>query len=151
VGARRAAAPIRKRRIKKAAEAGLADRADFQVATVQGFPGTGYDLVTMFDRLHDMGDPPGATRRALAPDGTWLLVEPFASGKVEENFTPVGRLCDNGSTFLCVLNALSREGGYALGAQAGPAAIRELTTKAEFTHFRQVAQTAFDLVYEIRP
>lgn len=72
-------------------------------------------------------------------------------GKVEENFTPVGRLCDNGSTFLCVPNALSREGGYALGAQAGPAAIRELTTKAEFAHFRQVVQTAFDLVYEIRP
>ena len=99
------------------------------MATAQTFTGTGYDLVTMFDCLHDMGDPLGAARRvreALAPDGTWLLVEPYAADRVEDNFNPVGRLYYTGSTFLCVPNALSQPGGYALGAQAGEAAIREV-------------------------
>ena len=80
---------------KKAAEAGVGDRVNFEVATAQTFAGTGYDLVTMFDALHDMGDPVGAARRireALAPDGTWLLVEPYAPDRVEETFTPVGRI-----------------------------------------------------------
>ncbi|WP_207549878.1 hypothetical protein [Thermostaphylospora chromogena] len=98
--------------------------------------------VTMFDCLHDMGDPLGAARRvreAPAPDGTWLLVEPFASDRVEENFTPVGRLFYSASTFLCVPNALSR-GGDALGAQAGEAAIREPATEAGFTRFRRSAR-----------
>ncbi|MEU4723470.1 class I SAM-dependent methyltransferase [Nonomuraea dietziae] len=139
---------------KGAAEAGLADRVSFEVATAQTFPGTGYDLVTMFDCLHDMGDPLGAARRvreALAQDGTWLLVEPFASDKVEENFNPVGRLYYSASTFLCVPNGLSQPGGYALGAQAGEAAIREVITDAGFTRFRRAAQTSFNAVYEIRP
>ena len=99
------------------------------MATAQTFTGTGYDLVTTFDCLHDMGDPVGAARRvreALAPDGTWLLVEPNAADAVEDNFNPVGRLYYAGSTFLCVPNALSQPGGYALGAQAGEAAIREV-------------------------
>lgn len=139
---------------KKAAESGLADRVTFEVATAQTFTGTGYDLVTMFDCLHDMGDPLGAARRvrrALAPDGTWLLVEPFAADRVEENFTPVGRLYYSASTFLCVPNGLSQEGGYALGAQAGEAAIRAVTAEAGFTRFRRAAQTPFNLVYEVRP
>ncbi|MEU4550119.1 class I SAM-dependent methyltransferase [Nonomuraea dietziae] len=139
---------------KGAAEAGLADRVSFEVATAQTFTGTGYDLVTMFDCLHDMGDPLGAARRvreALAQDGTWLLVEPFASDKVEENFNPVGRLYYSASTFLCVPNGLSQPGGYALGAQAGEAAIREVITDAGFTRFRRAAQTSFNAVYEIRP
>ena len=139
---------------KKAAEAGVSDRVSFEVATAQTFTGTGYDLVTMFDALHDMGDPVGAARRireALAPDGTWLLVEPFASDQVEDNFNPVGRLYYAGSTFLCVPNGLSQPGGYALGAQAGEAAIRQVVTEAGFTRFRRAAQTPFNLVYEIRP
>ncbi|MDP4507213.1 class I SAM-dependent methyltransferase [Nonomuraea turcica] len=138
---------------KKAAEAGLNDRVSFEVATAQTFTGTGYDLVTMFDCLHDMGDPLAAARRvreALAPDGTWLLVEPNASDKVEENFNPVGRLYYSGSTFLCVPNALSQPGGYALGAQAGEAAMRELIAEAGFSRFRRAAETPFNVVYEIR-
>ena len=138
---------------KNAAEAGVADRVTFEVATAQTFSGSDYDLVTTFDALHDMGDPVGAARRvheALAPDGTWLLVEPNASDIVEENLNPVGRLYYAGSTFLCVPNALSQPGGYALGAQAGEAAIRDVATKAGFTRFRCVARSPFNLVYEIR-
>ncbi|MFG1686389.1 class I SAM-dependent methyltransferase [Nonomuraea sp. NPDC049269] len=137
-----------------AAEAGVADRVDFEVATAHTFTGTDYDLVTMFDCLHDMGDPLGAARRvreALAPEGAWLLVEPYAADSVEDNFTPVGRLYYSGSTFLCVPNALSQPGGYALGAQAGEARIRELSREAGFTRFRRAAETPFNLVYEIRP
>jgi ubiquinone/menaquinone biosynthesis C-methylase UbiE len=139
---------------KRAAEAGVSDRVGFEVATAQGFSGTGYDLVTMFDCLHDMGDPVGAARRvreALAPDGVWLLVEPAAGDRVEDTFNPVGRLYYAGSTFLCVPNALSQEGGQALGAQAGEAAVREVAAQAGFTRFRRAAQSAFNLVYEIRP
>jgi SAM-dependent methyltransferase len=138
---------------KKAAEAGVSDRVDFEVATAQTFTGTGFDLVAMFDCLHDMGDPLTAARRvreALAPDGTWLLVEPYAADAVEDNFTPVGRLYYSGSTFLCVPNGLSQPGGYALGAQAGEAAIRRIVTDAGFTRFRRAAQTPFNLVYEVR-
>jgi 2-polyprenyl-3-methyl-5-hydroxy-6-metoxy-1,4-benzoquinol methylase len=139
---------------KKAAEAGVGDRVSFEVATAQTFTGSGYDLVTMFDALHDMGDPVGAARRvreALADEGTWLLVEPNASDVVEENFNPVGRLYYAGSTFLCVPNGLSQAGGYALGAQAGEAAIRDVVTAAGFTRFRRAAESPFNLVYEIRP
>jgi ubiquinone/menaquinone biosynthesis C-methylase UbiE len=139
---------------KKAADAGASDRVAFEVATAQTFTGTGYDLVTMFDCLHDMGDPVAAARRvreSLAPDGTWLLVEPAAGDAVEDNLNPVSRLYYNGSLFLCVPNALSQTGGYALGAQAGESAIREVAAEAGFTRFRQAARTAFNLVYEIRP
>jgi len=139
---------------KKAAEAGVGDRVNFEVATAQTFAGTGYDLVTMFDALHDMGDPVGAARRireALAPDGTWLLVEPYAPDRVEETFTPVGRMYYAGSTFLCVPNGLSQPGGYALGAQAGEAAVQQVVTEAGFTRFRRAAESPFNLVYEIRP
>jgi 2-polyprenyl-3-methyl-5-hydroxy-6-metoxy-1,4-benzoquinol methylase len=139
---------------KKAAEAGVSDRVAFEVATAQTFTGENYDLVTMFDALHDMGDPLGAAKRireALAPDGTWLLVEPYASDKIEENFNPVGRLYYNASVFLCTPNALSQPGGYALGTQAGEAAIRQVVTDAGFTRFRRVLQTPFNLVYEARP
>ncbi|MEJ8657427.1 MULTISPECIES: class I SAM-dependent methyltransferase [Streptomyces] len=139
---------------KKAAEAGSGDRVSFEVASAQTFSGTDYDLVMMFDCLHDLGDPLGAARRvrqALAPDGTWLLVEPYASDEVEENFNPVGRLYYSGSTFLCVPNGLSQPGGRALGAQAGEAAVRQVMADAGFTRFRRAARTAFNLVYEIRP
>ena len=98
--------------------------------------------------------PVGAARhvrKALAPDGTWLLVEPFAADRVEDNFNPVGRLYYSASVFLCVPNGLSQPGGYALGAQAGEAAIRQVTIDAGFTRFRRAAQTPFNLVYEVRP
>jgi ubiquinone/menaquinone biosynthesis C-methylase UbiE len=139
---------------KRAAEAGVGDRVTFEVATAQTFAGAGYDLVTMFDCLHDMGDPVGAARKvreSLAPDGTWLLVEPFTADALEDSFNPVGRAYFSASTFLCVPNGLSQSGGYALGAQAGEAAIRRVTEEAGFTRFRRAAQTAFNIVYEVRP
>jgi SAM-dependent methyltransferase len=139
---------------KQAADAGVAERVGFEVASAQTFSGGDFDLVTMFDCLHDMGDPAGAARRvreALAPDGTWLLVEPFAGDRLEDNLNPVGRLYYSGSTFLCVPNAMSQDGGQTLGAQAGEAAIRGIVTEAGFTRFRRVAESPFNLVYEIRP
>ncbi len=89
--------------------------------------------------------------QALAPDGTWLIVEPAAADDVAGNLNPVGRAYYSFSTLLCVPNALSQPGGYALGAQAGEAAIRQLVTDAGFTRFRRAAQTPFNLVYEVRP
>jgi SAM-dependent methyltransferase len=139
---------------KRAADAGVADRVGFEVASAQTFSGRGYDLVTTFDCLHDMGDPLGAARHvreALTPDGTWMIVEPAAGDRVEDNLNPVGRAYYGFSTFLCVPNGLSQPGGYALGAQAGEAAIRQVVTDAGFTRFRRAAETPFNLVYEVRP
>jgi ubiquinone/menaquinone biosynthesis C-methylase UbiE len=139
---------------KRAAEGGVTDRVTFEVASAQTFEGHGYDLAATFDSLHDMGDPLGAARHiraSLAPDGTWLIVEPAAHDKLEDNFNPVGRVYYNFSTFLCVPNAMSQTGGYALGAQAGEAAIRQVVTDAGFTQFRKVADTPFNNVYEARP
>src|SRR5580700_8745959 len=139
---------------KRAADAGVADRIGFEVASAAGFSGAGYDLAATFDCLHDMGDPLAAARhvrQALKPDGTWLVVEPYATDDVAGNLNPVGRVYYNASTQLCVPNALSQPGGYALGAQAGEAAIRQVTTEAGFTRFRRAAETPFNLVYEVRP
>jgi 2-polyprenyl-3-methyl-5-hydroxy-6-metoxy-1,4-benzoquinol methylase len=139
---------------KRAADAGVGERISFEVAAAQTFAGTGYDLVTTFDCLHDMGDPVGAAthiRQSLAPDGSWLIVEPFAGNEVTENLNPVGRVYYNFSTFLCVPSALSQPGGYSLGAQAGERAIGELVTRAGFTRFRRASETPFNIVYEARP
>jgi ubiquinone/menaquinone biosynthesis C-methylase UbiE len=139
---------------KRAGDAGVADRVSFEVATASEFSGTGYDLAATFDCLHDMGDPLGAARhvrQALAPDGTWLIVEPYAGDAITDNLNPIGRIYYNGSTLLCVPNAISQAGGYALGAQAGEAAIRQLVTDAGFTRFRRAAETPFNLIYEARP
>ena len=139
---------------KRAADAGVADRVTFEVATAQTFHGTGYDLVTSFDCLHDMGDPLGAARhvrQALAADGSWMIVEPMAADDPADNLNPVGRLYYSASTFLCLPNAKSQSGGYALGAQAGEAAIRQVATDAGFTRFARVAETPFNLVFEARP
>jgi ubiquinone/menaquinone biosynthesis C-methylase UbiE len=139
---------------KHAADAGVADRVRFETAAADQFSGTGYDLAATFDCLHDMGDPLAAARhirQALKPDGTWLVVEPAAADDVAGNLNPVGRVYYNASAQLCVPNALSQPGGYALGAQAGEAAIRELVTDAGFTRFRRAAETPFNLVYEARP
>jgi 2-polyprenyl-3-methyl-5-hydroxy-6-metoxy-1,4-benzoquinol methylase len=138
----------------RAREAGVADRVSFETAGAQDFGGGPFDLVTTFDALHDMGDPLGAARHvreSLAPDGTWMVVEPFAGDTVADNLNPVGRVFYSFSTFLCVPNALSQPGGYALGAQAGEPAIRRLATDAGFTRFARVAETPFNIVYEVRP
>jgi SAM-dependent methyltransferase len=138
----------------RAAEAGLGDRIRFEAAPADGFSGSGYDLVTTFDALHDMGDPVGAARHvreSLAPDGTWMLVEPMAGDKVEDNLNPVGRAYYGFSTLLCTPGSLSQPVGLALGTQAGPARIRDVTTAAGFTKFRTVAETPFNLVFEVRP
>ncbi|MCW2741817.1 MAG: Methyltransferase type 12 [Blastococcus sp.] len=139
---------------KRAADAGVADRVTFEVAGAQTFTGSGYDLVTTFDCLHDMGDPLSAARhirQALAPDGSWMIVEPFAQDDPSDNQNPVGRVYYNFSTFLCLPNAMSQSGGYTLGAQAGEAAIRRVVTDAGFTRFARVSETPFNIVYEARP
>ena len=139
---------------KRAGDAGVADRVNFEVAGAASFSGSGYDLAATFDCLHDMGDPLAAARhvrQALKPDGTWLVVEPFAQDDPAANMNPVGRVYYNFSTLLCVPNALSQTGGYALGAQAGEAAIRQVATDAGFTRFRRAAETPFNLIYEVRP
>jgi len=139
---------------KRAAEAGVSERVTFEVASAQTFDGHGYDLVATFDCLHDMGDPLGAARHIrsrVAADGTWLIVEPYASDRLEDNFNPVGRVYYSFSAFLCVPNAMSQTGGYALGAQAGESAIRQVVTDAGFTQFRRDAETPFNMVFEARP
>jgi len=139
---------------KRAADAGCSGRVSFEVASAQTFTGGPYDLVTSFDCLHDMGDPLGAARHVrqmLAPDGTWMVVEPAAGDHVSDNLNPVGRTYYGFSTFLCVPSALSQDGGYSLGAQAGEQAIGRLAADAGFTRFRRVAETPFNIVYEARP
>ena len=139
---------------RAAKEAGVADRCAFEVAQAADFPGTGYDLVCTFDALHDMGDPKGAAvhvRAALDPDGSWLLVEPYAGDDVADNLNPVGRIYYNASTLICVPHSLSQDVGLALGAQAGPARTREVVTAGGFTTWREAAQTPFNLVYEAKP
>ena len=132
---------------RRAEEAGVADPA-------AGFTGEKYDLVTMFDCLHDMGDPVGAARHvrdAIAKDGTWLIVEPRAGDRVEDNLNPVGRAYYGFSTFLCTPASLSQEVGLALGAQAGEARIGDVVSAAGLTRFRRAAETPFNLVFEARP
>ena len=139
---------------ERAAEAGLDGRVRFETEPASSYAGDGYDLVTMFDCLHDMGDPVGAARhvrQSLAPDGTWMIVEPFAGDRVEENLTPVGRAYYSFSTLLCTPASLSQEVGLALGAQAGEARIRDVVERGGFTRFRRVAETPFNLVFEARP
>jgi len=139
---------------KRSADAGLDGRVNFEVTPAQAFGGGPYDLVTTFDCLHDLGDPLGAARHIrdrLAADGTWMIVEPYAGDNAVDNLNPVGRVYYSLSTFLCVPNALSQEGGYSLGAQAGEAPVRRLVADAGFTRFRRVTETPFNIVYEARP
>jgi SAM-dependent methyltransferase len=139
---------------ERARAAGVSGQVRFEAAPAAAFPGDGYDLVTMFDCLHDMGDPAGAARHvreALAPDGTWMIVEPAAGDRVEDNLNPVGRAFYAFSTLLCTPCSLSQDVGLALGAQAGEARIREIVTDAGFRRFRRVAETPFNAVFEARP
>jgi SAM-dependent methyltransferase len=137
-----------------ASRAGVSDRCTFEVAPAKEYPGKGYDLVAVFDALHDMGDPVGAAshvRESLDPDGTWMVVEPYAGDRLEENLNPVGRIFYSASTTICVPNSKDQEVGLALGAQAGEARVREVVTAGGFKRFRRVAETPFNLVYEARP
>jgi len=137
----------------RARDAGIADRVRFECATAKEFPGK-YDLVAFFDCLHDMGDPVGAAahvRAALNPEGTWMIVEPFAYDEVAENLNPVGRMFYSASTILCTPASRAQEVGLALGAQAGPKRLTEVITQAGFAQVRVATQTPFNLVLEARP
>jgi SAM-dependent methyltransferase/tellurite resistance-related uncharacterized protein len=138
---------------RNAEEAGLDGRVTFDVSTAAGFPGEGYGLICFFDALHDMGDPLAAVRRAagsLAPNGTVMLIEPFANDRVEENTSPVARLYYSASTALCCANAIADGGRLVLGAQAGEARLADVFLKAGFTHFRRAWETPFNLILEGR-
>jgi SAM-dependent methyltransferase len=138
---------------RNAAEAGVAGRVAFDVARAADYPGKSYDLVCFFDTLHDLGDPIAAARHAaevLAPDGTIMLVEPFANDRVEDNLSPVARLYYAASTTICCANAIADGGKLVLGAQAGEARLAEVFRKAGFTRFRRAAETPFNLVLEVR-
>ena len=137
-----------------AAAAGLGTRVSFQRAAAAEFPGAGYDLVTFFDCLHDMGDPVGAARhvrQSLAPDGVWMIVEPMAADDLAGNINPVGSVYYGFSTLLCTPNSLSQDVGAALGAQAGEARLRKVAQDAGFSSVKRVAATPFNMVLEARP
>jgi hypothetical protein len=132
----------------------VADNVTFEVAKAKEFPGRNYDFVTVFDCLHDMGDPIGAAahiRQCLAKDGTWMIVEPFANDNLKDNLNPTGRVYYSFSTLLCTPCSRSQEVGLCLGAQAGEARIRDVVTSAGFNRFRRATETPFNIVFEARP
>jgi len=136
-----------------AVKAGVSERVTFEVASSKAFPGKDYDMVAFFDCLHDMGDPVGASahvRKSLKPDGTWMIVEPFAHDKLEDNLNPVGRIFYAASTLVCTPASLSQEVGLGLGAQAGETRLKEVVTKGGFTKFRRATETPFNLILEAR-
>jgi 2-polyprenyl-3-methyl-5-hydroxy-6-metoxy-1,4-benzoquinol methylase len=138
---------------KAATEAGVTNNTSFEVAQAKNYPGT-YDLVTFFDCLHDMGDPVGASahvRESLRPDGTWMIVEPFAHNRLSENLNPVGRIYFAASTMICTPASLAQEVGLGLGAQAGELKLRQVVSSGGFTRFRRAAETPFNMVLEARP
>ena len=139
---------------QRAKDAGVGDRIRFEVAKAKDYPGKDYDFVTFFDCLHDMGDPAGASahvRSTLKKDGTWMIVEPFAGDKLEDNLNPIGRAFYGASTLLCTPASLSQEVGLALGAQAGEKRLCEVVTSGGFSQFRRATQTPFNLIFEARP
>jgi SAM-dependent methyltransferase len=133
---------------------GLTGRTTFEISKAREYPGNGYDFVTFFDCLHDMGDPVWAAahvRQSLAPDGTWMIVEPYANDELKDNLNPVGRVYYSFSTLLCTPCSRSQEVGMCLGAQAGEARIRDVVTAAGFKRFRRATETPFNIIYEARP
>ncbi len=139
---------------KAAKDEGVGERITFEVASAKDFPGADYALVTFFDCLHDMGDPTGASkhvRSTLASDGSWMIVEPFANDRVEDNLNPIGRVFYSASTMVCTPASRSQEVGLALGAQAGEARMREVVLGGGFSEFRRANETPFNLVFEARP
>lgn len=134
-----------------AREAGLGERIRFEVASAQQYPGTDYDFVAFFDCLHDMGDPTGAAAHvlnSLKADGSWMIVEPFANDRIEDNLNPVGRVYYSASTMICTGASLAQQGRRALGAQAGEARLREVVTAGGFTRFKRATQTPFNMVFQ---
>jgi 2-polyprenyl-3-methyl-5-hydroxy-6-metoxy-1,4-benzoquinol methylase len=137
-----------------AREHGVTANTKFEVGTAKRYPERDFDLVAFFDCLHDMGDPAGAAahvRQSLKPDGTWMIVEPIAGDRLEDNLNPVGRLYYAASTMICVPTSLSQEVGAALGAQAGEAKLREVITAGGFRNVRRAAETPFNMIFEARP
>jgi 2-polyprenyl-3-methyl-5-hydroxy-6-metoxy-1,4-benzoquinol methylase len=135
-----------------AREAGVANRVEFEVASAKNYPGT-YEFVTFFDCLHDMGDPAGAARHvfeSLSPQGVWMLVEPFAHDRVEENLNPIGRIFYAASTMICTPASKAQEVGLALGAQAGEKRLREVVMAGGFTRFRRATETPVNMIFEVR-
>jgi 2-polyprenyl-3-methyl-5-hydroxy-6-metoxy-1,4-benzoquinol methylase len=137
-----------------AAKAGVSDRVKFEVAKAKDYPGTGYQLVAFFDCLHDMGDPEGAARHVLSTldsNGAWMIVEPFANDKLEDNLNPIGRVFYGASTMLCTPASLSQEVALGLGAQAGEGRLSKILASAGFKRVRRAAETPFNIVLEARP
>ena len=146
--------PSIERAREAAKEAGVSDRVTFEVASAKDFNGGAYDMIAIFDALHDMGDPVGAAkhiRESLAPDGSWLLVEPFANDDLADNLNPFGRIFYSASTMICTPASLSQEVGMGLGAQAGEKRLRQVAEDAGFTHFKRATETPFNLVFDVRP
>jgi 2-polyprenyl-3-methyl-5-hydroxy-6-metoxy-1,4-benzoquinol methylase len=147
-------APSIERARQAARDAGVHGRVWFETAGAKDYPGSRYDLVTFFDCLHDMGDPVGAAahvRETLDPDGTWMIVEPFANDALEDNLNPIGRMFYAASTMICTPASLSQEVGLGLGAQAGEARLRAVVTQGGFSRFRRAQETPFNLILEARP
>ena len=137
-----------------AVKTGVSDRVTFEIAKAKDYPGKGYDFVAFFDCLHDMGDPEGAARHVLSSldaNGTWMIVEPFANDKLEDNLNPIGRVFYGASTMICTPASLDQEVGLGLGAQAGEARLTKLLTAAGFKHVRRATETPFNIVLEARP
>ena len=139
---------------ERALAAGVSNRVKFKALAAQDIPAAGYDLVTSFDCVHDMGDPVGAAKqilKALKPDGTWMIVEPYTGDTVEENFNPIGRLYYCASVMLCVPGALAQDVALALGSQAGETRLKEVVLSGGFTRFHRAAESPVNIVYEARP
>jgi ubiquinone/menaquinone biosynthesis C-methylase UbiE len=146
--------PSVERAREAAMEAGVSGRTEFRKAAAKDFPGENYDLIAMFDCLHDMGDPVGAGRHVketLEKEGTWLIVEPFAHDTLKDNLNPVGRIYYGASTMVCTPASLSQEVGLGLGAQAGEMRLRKVVLDAGFSRFRRATETPFNMVFEARP
>ena len=123
------------------------------IARAQDFPESAFDLVAVFDCLHGMGDPVNASKHvksALKPDGTWLIVEPFANDALEDNLNPIGRIFYSASTCICTPASRSQEVGLCLGAQAGEQRLRKIVKEGGFSHFRRATETPFNLIFEPR-
>jgi SAM-dependent methyltransferase len=138
---------------RAAEEAGVGDRVTFRQASAKDFPPGNYDLVAMFDCLHDMGDPVGAgrhIREAMADDGTWMIVEPFAHDSLKDNLTPVGRVYYGASAMICTPASMAQEVGLGLGAQAGEMQSRKVAMDAGYSHFRRASETPFNMIFEVR-
>jgi ubiquinone/menaquinone biosynthesis C-methylase UbiE len=133
---------------------GVAANTRFEVGLAGEFPGKDLDLVTFFDCLHDMGDPVGAARhvwQTLKPDGHWMIVEPAAGDRLEDNLNPVGRLYYAGSTMICVPTSLDQPVGAALGAQAGFGKLSSVISEGGFGQVRKATETPFNMILEARP